>query len=408
MSGSLPTPGPRKAAFAFIFVTVLLDMLALGMIIPVLPALVVGLQGGDTVSAARIYGLFGVAWAAMQFVFSPIAGALSDRFGRRPVIISSNIGLGLDYILMAVAPTLGWLFLGRVVSGITSASISTAHAYVADVLPPERRPHAFGILGAAFGIGFVLGPALGGVLGAEDPRLPFWVAAVLSLANACYGLLVLPESLSLERRSRFAWVKANPAGSLRLLRSHPQLLGLAGASFLGMFAHYVLPSTMVLYAMYRYGWNERDVGLALAAIGVSSIIVQAGLVRVVVRRFGERRAALTGLAFGSLGFLAYGLAPNGALFLAAIPLLALWGLYSPAAMALMTRRVDAADQGKLQGANASLNGIAGMTAPAVFTWIFAAFIAPSSAVHWPGMPFVLAAALLVAAWVAAHYATRRD
>ena len=335
MSGSLPTPGPRKAAFAFIFVTVLLDMLALGMIIPVLPALVVGLQGGDTVSAARIYGLFGVAWAAMQFVFSPIAGALSDRFGRRPVIISSNIGLGLDYILMAVAPTLGWLFLGRVVSGITSASISTAHAYVADVLPPERRPHAFGILGAAFGIGFVLGPALGGVLGAEDPRLPFWVAAVLSLANACYGLLVLPESLSLERRSRFAWVKANPAGSLRLLRSHPQLLGLAGASFLGMFAHYVLPSTMVLYAMYRYGWNERDVGLALAAIGVSSIIVQAGLVRVVVRRFGERRAALTGLAFGSLGFLAYGLAPNGALFLAAIPLLALWGLYSPSAMALM-------------------------------------------------------------------------
>ena len=408
MNGPAAPTGPRKAAFAFIFITVLLDMLALGMIIPVLPALVVGMQGGDTVSAARVYGLFGVAWAAMQFVFSPIAGALSDRFGRRPIIISSNIGLGLDYILMAVAPTLGWLFLGRVISGITSASISTAHAYVADVLPPERRPQAFGILGAAFGIGFVLGPALGGVLGAEDPRLPFWVAAVLSLTNACYGILVLPESLTKERRSRFAWAKANPAGSLRLLRSHPQLLGLAGASFLGMFAHYVLPSTMVLYAMYRYGWNERDVGLALAAVGVSSIIVQGGLVRFAVRRFGERRAALTGLACGSLGFLAYGLAPNGALFLAAIPLLALWGLYSPSAMALMTRRVEATDQGKLQGANASLNGIAGMIAPAVFTWTFAAFIAPASGVHWPGTPFVLAAVLLVAAWVAAERATRGD
>lgn len=408
MSAPATPDGPRKAAFAFVFVTVLLDMLALGMIIPVLPALVVGLQGGDTASAARIYGLFGVAWAAMQFIFSPIAGALSDRFGRRPVIIASNIGLGLDYILMAVAPTLGLLFVGRVISGITSASISTSYAYVADVLPPERRPQAFGILGAAFGIGFVLGPALGGVLGAADPRLPFWVAAVLSLVNACYGILVLPESLSRERRSRFAWAKANPAGSLRLLRSHPGLLGLAGASFLGMFAHYVLPSTMVLYAMYRYGWNERDVGLALAAIGVSSIVVQAGLVRVVVRRIGERRAALIGLVFGSLGFLGYALAPSGAMFLAAIPLLALWGLYSPAAMGLMSRRVGAADQGKLQGANASLNGIAGMIAPVVFTWIFAAFIAPASRVHWPGMPFVLAAVLLAAAWFAAHRATRGD
>lgn len=404
-----PEPsGTRKAAFAFIFVTVLLDMLALGMVIPVLPALVLGMKGGDTVGAARIYGLFGVAWAAMQFVFSPLAGALSDRFGRRPVIISSNVGLGLDYILMAVAPTLGWLFTGRVISGITSASISTAHAYVADVLPPERRPQAFGILGAAFGTGFVLGPALGGLLGAHDPRLPFWVAATLSLANACYGMFVLPESLPRARRSAFSWRRANPLGSLRLLRSHRQLLGLAGASFLGMFAHYVLPSTMVLYAMYRYGWNERDVGLALAAIGISSIVVQAGLVREAVRRFGERRSALIGLAFGSLGFIAYGLAPSGGWFLAGIPLLALWGLYSPSAMAIMTRRVDPADQGKLQGANSSLNGIAGMTAPAVFTLAFAVSIAPGTGVHWPGLPFFVAATLLAGAWLAAHRATRRS
>jgi DHA1 family tetracycline resistance protein-like MFS transporter len=401
-----PGSHPRRSAFAFIFVTVLLDMLALGIIIPVLPGLIVTMTGGDTASAARIFGLFGVAWAAMQFVFSPVIGGLSDRFGRRPVIIGSNVGLGLSYLLLALAPSLGWLLVARIVSGIASSSISAANAYVADVLPPDRRAAAFGRLGAAFGLGFIIGPAAGGLLGATDPRLPFWVAAGLSLANGCYGLLVLPESLAADRRSRFEWRKANPLGSLKLLRSHRELLGLAGGSFLGMFAHYVLPSTLVLYVMYRYGWSERDVGFLMSGVGLSSMIVQAGFVAMVVRRFGERPTALAGLAFGSLGFLAYAVAPTGPWFMLGVPLLSLWGLYGPAAMGLMTRQVDPADQGKLQGANASLSGIAGMSAPLVFTGSFAAFIAPASGLELPGAPFLIASALLVAAWLVISRATR--
>jgi MFS transporter, DHA1 family, tetracycline resistance protein len=242
----------RPAAFAFVFVTVLLDMLAIGIIIPVLPKLVVDFVGGDAAEGARIYGLFGTVWALMQFVFSPVQGALSDRFGRRPVILISNFGLGLDYIVMALAPSLNWLFVGRVISGITAASISTAYAYVADVTPPEARAARFGLLGAAFGIGFVLGPALGGLAGAVDPRLPFWIAAALSLANALYGLLVLPESLPPERRAPFAWRRANPVGALALLASQSTLIGLATVNFLGNLAHAALPSIGVLYMMYRY------------------------------------------------------------------------------------------------------------------------------------------------------------
>jgi DHA1 family tetracycline resistance protein-like MFS transporter len=269
------TAAPRKAALAFIFVTVVLDMLAIGMIAPVLPKLVLGFVEGDTSYGAQVYGLFATAFALMQFVFSPLVGALSDRFGRRPVVLMSNLGLGLDYVLMALAPSLGWLFVGRVIGGITTASYGTATAYIADVTPVERRAGAFGMLGAAFGIGFVLGPALGGVLGAMHPRLPFAVAAGLSLLNFCYGLLVLPESLPVERRAAFQWRRANPLGSLTLLRSHPELFGLSTVLFLSAFAHEVLPSTFVLYASYRYHWTERDVGLALAAVGICSAIVTA-------------------------------------------------------------------------------------------------------------------------------------
>ncbi len=253
---------PRRAALSFIFITVVLDMLALGMIVPVLPKLVEDFVGGNTARAAEIYGLFGTVWAAMQFVFSPVLGGLSDRFGRRPVILLSNLGLGLDYIVMALAPSVGWLFLGRVISGITSASTSTAYAYIADVAPPEKRAAGFGMLSAAFGLGFVIGPAIGGVLGNIDPRLPFWVAAGFSFLNYMYGLLVLPESLPPERRERFSWRRANPMGSLKLLRSNRELFGLAIVNFLGNIAHEALPTTFVLYAMYRYGWNERTIGLA--------------------------------------------------------------------------------------------------------------------------------------------------
>jgi len=381
-------------------------MLALGMIVPVLPKLVVTFEGGDTASAARIYGLFGTVWALMQFIFSPVLGALSDRFGRRPVILLSTLGLGLDYVLMAWAPTLGWLLVGRVISGITAATFATAGAYIADVTPPEKRAGAFGMLGAAFGVGFVLGPAFGGVLGHVDPRLPFWVAGGFSLVNALYGFFVLPESLPRERRAPFAWRRANPVGSLRLLRSHPEIFGLSTANFLGYMAHEVLPSTFVLYTSYRYAWNERTMGLFLAAVGMGGLVVSGGLVRPIVARFGERRVLLAGLACGATGFAIYGVAPTSALLCLGLPLQALWGLANPASQGLMTRRVHPSEQGQLQGANASLRGIAGLVGPGLFTQTLALFIGAGAAWHLPGAPFLLAAALLLAALGIARRATR--
>jgi DHA1 family tetracycline resistance protein-like MFS transporter len=406
MNAQSPANAPRRAAFIFVFITVVLDMLALGMIVPVLPQLVVSFVGGDTARGATIYGLFATVWALMQFVAAPVLGALSDRFGRRKVILLSNFGLGLDYILMALAPTLSWLFVGRLISGITAASVPTAGAYIADVTEPEKRAGAFGMLGAAFGIGFVLGPAVGGVLGAIDPRLPFWVAAGLSLTNAMYGLFVLPESLPEERRAAFEWKRANPLGSLQLLRSHPELLGLAGVSFFSSLAHEALPSTFVLYASYRYGWDPRTVGFVMAGVGISSGAVQGGLVGRIVKRFGERRALIAGLVFGAVSFAMFGLAPSGMLFCVGIPVMALWGMSGPAAQGLMTRRVAATEQGRLQGANSSLRSLAGLIAPALFTLTFAHSIAEGAAVQLPGAPFLLAAAVLVGATVLASRVTR--
>jgi DHA1 family tetracycline resistance protein-like MFS transporter len=395
----------RRAALAFIFITVVLDMLALGMIVPVLPKLIEDFVHGNTARAAEIYGLFGTVWALMQFVFSPVLGSLSDRYGRRTVILLSNFGLGLDYIVMALAPGVGWLFLGRIISGISSASISTASAYIADVAPPEKRAAGFGMLSAAFGLGFVVGPALGGVFGNIDPRLPFWVAAGFSLLNAMYGLFVLPESLPPEKREAFSWRRANPVGSIKLLRSHAELFGLSISSFLGNVAHEALPTTFVLYAMYRYGWNERTVGLALATVGVCSAIVGAGLVQPAVARFGERRVMLAGLWFGVLGFAIYGLANTGLVFWMAVPVGGLWGLSGPPMQGLMTRHVNASEQGQLQGALSSLRGIAFMIGPLVFTNTFAAFIGPVRDWHLPGAPYLLAGLMLTAATIAAWRAT---
>jgi MFS transporter, DHA1 family, tetracycline resistance protein len=396
----------RKAAFVFIFATILLDMLAMGVVIPVLPKLVADFVGGNMQEAARIFGLFGTAWALMQFLFSPLQGALSDSFGRRRVILISNFGVGLDYVFMALAPTLGWLLAGRVISGIASSSIATAYAYVADVTPPDRRAARFGLLGAAFGAGFVLGPALGGLAGGISPRLPFWIAAGLSLINACYGLLVLPESLPPAQRVRFDWRRANPPGALVLLRKHVALLWLAAVNFLGNLAHAVLPSVSVLYLMYRYGWDERLVGLALAFVGVASIVVQSAVVGPVTKTIGERAALMLGLAFGVAGFLAFGLARTGAEFCAGIPLLALWGLESPASMALMSRLVGASEQGRLQGANASVTGIANLFGPALFTQTFALAIGGGRDIHLAGAPFLLAALMTAAAGALAWFAIR--
>jgi DHA1 family tetracycline resistance protein-like MFS transporter len=395
--GAVEASPVRSGAVAFIFVTILLDMFALGLILPILPKLVESFVDNDTASAARIFGLFGTAWALMQFIFSPILGGLSDRFGRRPVVLLSNFGLALDYVLMALAPSLTWLFIGRVISGITSASVSTAFAYIADVTPPKRRAAMFGKIGVAFGAGFILGPAIGGLLGGMDPRLPFWVAAGLSFTNALYGLLILPESLPANRRAPFRWKSANPIGALHLLRSDRVLVGLSVANFLAQLAHVVLPSVFVLYASYRYGWDTTKVGLTLAIVGVCSMAVQGAAIGPIVRRFGERRALLLGLASGAAGFLIYGAAPTGPLFWLGIPVMALWGVAGAAIQALMTQLVAPDQQGQLQGATSSVQSLSQMLGPFLFTLTFAYFIGAQAPFKLPGAPFLLAAALLLLA-----------
>ena len=387
----------RGAAVAFIFVTVLLDTLALGVIIPILPKLIESFVNNDTANAARIFGLFGTVWALMQFFFSPIAGALSDRFGRRPVVLLSNFGLALDYVVMALAPSLTWLFVGRVISGITSASISTAFAYITDLTAPEKRAAVFGKIGVAFGAGFILGPALGGLLGGIEPRLPFWVAAGLSFANGLYGLLILPESLPRDRRSPFRWKSANPVGALHLLRADRVLAGLSIANFFAQLAHVVLPSTFVLYATYRYGWGTTTVGATLALVGICSMVVQGAAIGPIVKRFGERRALLLGLACGAAGFLIFGAAPTGALFWLGIPVMALWGLAGAATQALLTRLVSPDHQGQLQGATSSVQSVSQLVGPFLFTLTFAYFIGSDAPLQLPGAPFLLASVLLLLA-----------
>lgn len=387
----------RSPAFAFIFITVMLDMLSVGIIIPVLPKLVLTFLGGSWEQAAFMLGVFMSVWALVQFFASPVLGALSDRFGRRPVILMSNLGLGIDYLIMALAPALWVLFVGRVLAGVFSATVATAQAYIADITAPEARAARFGMLGAAFGLGFVLGPALGGLLGDYDLRLPFFAAAAMSLANFCYGLIVLPESLPPERRAPFRLRAANPVAAVRLLGRNARLARLGVISFLSQLSHHVLPACTVLYMGYRYGLGAQAVGGVLALVGIASMIVQGGLVRPVVRAIGEKRALTIGLTCGAAGFAVYGLAPTAGLFMLGIPVMALWGLAQPSVAALMTQEAAADEQGRMQGANASLVGLAGLFGPWAFASAFAYAIHPEHGLALPGLPFLAAAALMAVA-----------
>ena len=395
-----------RAAFYFILVTITFDALAFGIIAPVLPDLFRQFEGGDFGRASDMVGYFGFAWSTMQFLFSPVLGAWSDRFGRRPVILISCLGLGLDYIFMAIAPSLRWLFVGRIISGITTSNIATAFAYVTDVTQPEKRAKPFGLISAAFALGFVIGPAVGGWLGDHNLRLPFWGAAVLCLANALYGYFVLPESLPPERRSKSAWHMANPLGSLRLLRSRSELSGLAIVMTLYYLAHQSLPTVWALYTEYRYAWSRRDVGLSLAVVGVSAGLVSGVLVAPFVKRFGERHSVLAGLMFGTFGFLGFSLATHGWAVLAVIPLIALWGIAAPAIQTLMSRCVDHSSQGRLQGAINSIRAITGMAGPLLFTQIFSLAISPKSSLRLPGAPYFVAGLLLLSSLALAAYFTR--
>lgn len=404
-SAPVPASSRHKAAFAFIFVTVMLDMLAFGIIIPVLPHLIVDLIGGSIAKAAVWTSAFGTVYMLMQFVFSPVQGTLSDRFGRRTVILISSFGLGVDFIVMALSPVMWLLFVGRAVSGICSASFSTANAYIADIVPKEQRAAAFGAMGGAFALGFIVGPALGGFLGGISLRLPFWVAAGLSLVNFCYGFFVLPESLPPERRTRrFDWRHANPFGALVLLRRYPQVFAFAAVLFLTNLAQFSLNSTYVLYTDYRYGWGPQIVGYTLGLVGLCSGLVQAVLVRQLMPKLGERRMIMLGLPLCVIAYLFFGLSSVGWMFLLGIPLLCLGGLSGPPAQALITQQVDPHEQGRLQGALSSLASLAGIFGPAVFANLFALFISDHAPAHLPGIAFVLAAALLTIATILAHYA----
>ena len=394
--GAPAQPG-RRAAFRFIFALAVMNAVSFGIMIPILPNLIKQFTGGDTAAASEWNVVFAVTWGVMQFFIGPILGMLSDRYGRRPVLLVSLLGLGVDFLFMALAPSLGWLLVGRILNGMTAASFSTANAYVADVTPPDQRAKVFGFMGSAFSFGFLIGPVIGGYLGEIDLRLPFFVAAGLTLINFLYGLFVLPESLPVEwRAARFDWKKANPVGSLKLLRSHGDLLGLASVLFLFQLAQTVLPSIFVLYTGYRYGWTPGFMGLTLGLTGVLGIVVQVFLVGPVVARIGERGSLLAGAFFGALGFAVYAFAPSTGWYLAGAPIFALMGLLVPGLMGLMSRRVEPQAQGQLQGANQSIQGIASMIGPLLFGLTFAWSIRHES-FHVPGLAIGVASGLLVLA-----------
>lgn len=387
---------PRRAAIAFIFVTAVLDVMAMGLVIPVLPTLIEQYAGGAE-RAGLLNGLFVALWALMQFVASPIIGSLSDRYGRRPIILLSTAGLATNYALMALAPNLWWLAVGRIVTGITSASFTTAFAYMADVTASAQRARAYGLMGAAFSGGFVAGPLLGGILGEVSPRAPFWAAGAMSGIAFLYGLFVLPESLAPELRMRFSWKRANPLGALTLLRAHAELSRLSVVNFLLYFAHHLFSAVFVLYAAHRYGWHAWHVGSLLALIGALDMLVQGVLVWPVVKRWGDSKTMVFGLFAGSVGIACMGLAPTGVLFVAAMAPNALWGLSMPTLQALMTKRVSESEQGQLQGASGSVGSIAGIFSPLLFGFVYSKSIGDHARLPHPGTAFFLAAGVLLCA-----------
>lgn len=391
-----PASPRRTAAIIFILITALLDVMSMGIVIPVLPQLIETLSGSDA-AAGMWNGLFVALWAGMQFICSPLIGSLSDRFGRRPVILISVAGLALDYVLMALAPNLWWLALGRILAGVTSSSFTSTFAYMADITPPEGRAKGYGLIGAAFSAGFVAGPLIGGLLGEISHRAPFWAAAALSALAFLYGLIVLPESLAPEKRMAFSWRRANPFGALKLLQSHPELSSLAVGNFLLYFAHHIFSAIFVLYAGDRYGWTAWQVGSLLALVGLLDMGVQGLLVGPVVKRLGDRTTMVVGLCFGAIGIASMGLASTATLFIAAIFPNALWGLAMPTIQSLMTRHVSESEQGQLQGANNSVGAIAGVISPLFFGAIYSLSVGPKPTLPYIGSAFLIAAAILAGA-----------
>ncbi len=396
---------PRQAALGFVYFAILMNVVSMGLTAPVFPVLLKSLAHAGDAEGAKIAGTFGAAWAVMQFIFAPIFGSLSDRFGRRPVLLVSMFGLALDYVIMALAPSLTWLFIGRIISGITSASSSAAGAYVADVSTEENRARNFGRFQAAASAGIILGPALGGLLGGLDPRAPFWVASVLAFGNGLYGYFLLPESLSRDRRMPFHWTRANPIGAFRLL-GRPALVGLAFLPFFTQFAGMAFNSVFQFYTHYRFGWGPAQIGVLLMALGFGNMIVQSYLSGESARRLGERGAILIGLALSTAGFVVLGLAPTTTLFWAGLALCVAGGVSFASTQSLMSKRVGVDEQGQLQGALTIFLGITGFFGPILFTRAFAWSIGPGKGYGVPGLAILIGAALIGAAFVTAIFVAK--
>jgi len=386
--------GGRRPIF-FIFITVLIDSVGFGLILPVLPQLIVELTGRNMGGAAAYGGWLAFSYALVQFFSAPVLGGLSDRFGRRPVLLASLFALGVDYLVMGVAPTIGWLFLGRVIAGITGASFTTAYAYLADVSTPDKRAQNFGLVGAAFGMGFIVGPAIGGLMGTLGPRAPFFAAAALALLNTAFGFFALPESLPPTARRTFEWSRANPLGTLLQLSRFPVVVWLLAAAFFWQLGHQVLPNVWSYYTIYKFHWSTAAVGASLAVAGIVMVIGQGVLIRWLTPRLGgDRPAAVLGMSCGVVTYLGYAFSTQG--WMMYVSLLA-WlpaAIAYPSLNALMSREIPRSSQGELQGGVASLFGLSSIFGPPLMTGLFDHFTSDRTAYHFPGAPF-LASALLV-------------
>ena len=391
----------RGNALMFIFITILIDVIGIGIIIPVLPKLITELTGGDMSEAARYGGWLMFAYAIMQFIFAPIIGGLSDRYGRRPVLLLSLFGLGIDYLFLAFAPTIGWLFIGRLLAGISGASFTTASAYIADVSPPEKRAQNFGLIGAAFGLGFIIGPVLGGLLGQFGSRAPFFASAALALLNWLYGYFILPESLSPENRRPFDWKRANPVGSLLQLRRYPVIIGLIGSMLCLYIAGHSSQSTWSYYTMEKFGWNEKWVGYSLGFVGLTIGLVQGLLTRVIIPKLGAVRSVFVGLSLSAIGFVCFALATQGWMMFALMIPFALGGIAGPSLQGIISGQVPANEQGELQGALTGLISATSIVGPLLMTNLFSWFTTKEAPVYFPGAPFMMGAILTVLGMVLA-------
>lgn len=393
----------RKAAISFIFVTLLVDVIGFGLIIPVFPKLIQQLIHGNISEASKWGGWLTFAYAIMQFMFAPVLGNLSDKYGRRPVLLFSLLGFGVDYIFLSMAPTIGWLFVGRVIAGITGASFTTASAYIADISTNENRAQNFGMIGAAFGIGFIIGPVLGGVLGEYGARLPFIVAACLALLNALYGYFVLPESLDKEHRRAFSWKRANPLGSLTQLRKYPAIGGLIGSLILVYIASHAVQSTWTYINIEKFRWSEATIGYSLGMVGILVAVVQGGLIRFINPKIGNEKSAYLGLTLYAIGLMLFAFASQTwMMFVFLIPY-CLGGIAGPAIQSIISGAVPANEQGELQGALTSLISATSIIGPVMMTHLFSFFTRPGASVRFPGAPFLLGAILMLGSAVIAYY-----